>query len=149
MLQRKQTLFLLLALVCTSACLCLPVGVVRPIGMGSELLVFNLWMQTADGSPDFGVWPLFAILIASVPLCIAAVAMYKRRPLQMALCTACMLTNMAWGVYYAVVFSAGRADGLSPTLYAALPMVSIILYFMARQGIVHDEKLVRSADRLR
>jgi len=31
----------------------------------------------------------------------------------------------------------------------ALPMVNAILIFLARKGILDDEKLVRSADRIR
>jgi hypothetical protein len=34
-------------------------------------------------------------------------------------------------------------------LYAILPIVSIILFWMAKKGIKHDDDLVRSADRLR
>lgn len=32
---------------------------------------------------------------------------------------------------------------------ACLPAVAAILVFMARAGVIHDEKLVRAADRIR
>jgi hypothetical protein len=31
----------------------------------------------------------------------------------------------------------------------ALPMLAVLLLFLARQGIIKDEKLVRSLDRIR
>ena len=32
---------------------------------------------------------------------------------------------------------------------ATLPLVSILLLFLARKGIIHDEKLIKSIDRIR
>ena len=36
-----------------------------------------------------------------------------------------------------------------PAFAACLPLVTIILYLLARAGIIADEKLVRAADRIR
>jgi len=48
------------------------------------------------------------------------------------------------------VFTGERATfTLTPELPLALPAVAIVLYFMARQGIMADERLVRSMDRIR
>jgi hypothetical protein len=35
------------------------------------------------------------------------------------------------------------------SLVESLPMVAVILIFLARKGILDDEKLVRAADRIR
>ena len=59
MIQRKQTVFLFLALVATICCLCMPVGTFVQQGMGTDSTVFNLWMEQ-DGNKNFAVWPLFA-----------------------------------------------------------------------------------------
>ena len=49
-----------------------------------------------------------------------------------------------------LVFTGERATfTLTPELPLALPAVAIVLYFMARQGIMADERLVRSMDRIR
>lgn len=49
MIQRKQTVFLFLALVATICCLCMPVGTFVQQGMGTDSTVFNLWMEQ-DGN---------------------------------------------------------------------------------------------------
>ena len=48
-------------------------------------------------------------------------------------------------VYY--IFLAIRQPLLG--WYSALPMVAVLLLFLARKRIVKDEKLVRSLDRIR
>ena len=44
MIQRKQTLYLLLALIITVICLCLPVATLVPQGMGVDMPMYNLWV---------------------------------------------------------------------------------------------------------
>ena len=61
MLQRKQTVFLLLALILTVVCLCLPVGLFTPENMQPTSLMVNLWVNMPDGAHDYSVWPLFAV----------------------------------------------------------------------------------------
>ena len=58
---------------------------------------------------------------------------------------------MVWYLLFAwLVFTGERATfTLTPELPLALPAVAIVLYFMARQGIMADERLVRSMDRIR
>ena len=40
-------------------------------------------------------------------------------------------------------------EGFRLSLTSSLPIVSLILYWLARRGIISDEKLVRAADRIR
>ena len=72
MIQRKQTVFLFLALLTTIACLCLPVGSFEPKGMGAESMLMNLWISDANGGKDFNVWALFAILLVTCPINLVA-----------------------------------------------------------------------------
>ena len=53
MIQRKQSLFLLLAVVAYALCLFLPIAGVTPAGMGAESLVYNLGMVDTR---DFSSW---------------------------------------------------------------------------------------------
>ena len=67
---------------------------------------------------------------------------YQRRPLQARLCLAGLFVVFAWYIGVAVLEqTVGTVE--------ALPMVNAILIFLARKGILDDEKLVRSADRIR
>ena len=63
-----------------------------------------------------------------------------------------ILLLIVWYIAFAVI-SLGKQDTLHAVMAvgipASFPAVSIILYVMARHGIIADEKLVRSMDRIR
>ncbi|MDO4159266.1 MAG: DUF4293 domain-containing protein [Prevotellaceae bacterium] len=149
MIQRKQTIFLLLAIVFTIACLCLPVGSFSS-GIGENNTIYNLWIVTANGSHDYSVWALFAILLVTCPISIAAIFSYHNRIVQSRFCLFNMLLILGWYIVLAV-FTLGMegAENLKLSFYTAFPAVALILYFMARKAILADEALVRSADRIR
>ena len=112
MIQRKQTVFLLLA--CILALVC-----------------FFLRMQWID-----------ALQLVSASLSAFTIFQYHRRIMQARLCLAGLFVVFAWYIGIAVL-----EGGVGTT--EALPMVNAILIFMARKGILDDEKLVRAADRIR
>ena len=74
---------------------------------------------------------------------------YKNRRKQMAFCTLGILMLLAWIGYFCYDHFYLHGGATMYPLYAILPIVSIILFWMARKGIKHDDDLVRSADRLR
>ena len=49
----------------------------------------------------------------------------------------------------ALVAFVEKQGGVTPQFGVCLPIVSIVLYWLAYKGIKHDDDLVRSADRLR
>ena len=112
MIQRKQTVFLLLA--CVLALVC-----------------FFLRMQWID------VLQLLSALLSAF-----TIFQYRRRIVQARLCLAGLAIVFAW--YIGIAVLEGRVGTVE-----ALPMVDAILIFMARKGILDDEKLVRAADRIR
>ena len=112
MIQRKQTVFLLLA--CIVALVCL-----------------FMRLQWLD-----------ALQAVSAVLSAYTIFQFRRRILQARLCLAGLFILLAW--YIGVAALEGEAS-----IVESLPMVSVILIFMARKGILDDEKLVRAADRIR
>ena len=112
MIQRKQTVFLLLA--CILALVC-----------------FFLRMQWID-----------ILQLVSALLSAFTIFQYRRRIMQARLCLAGLFIVFVWYIGVAVL------EGHVGTV-EALPMVNAILIFMARKGILDDEKLVRAADRIR
>jgi len=113
MIQRKQTVFLLLA--CILALVCFG-------------LRFFQWID--------------ALQIVSAILSAYTIFQYRRRIVQARLCLAGLFVVFAWYIGVAVLEGvAGIAE--------SLPMVNAILIFLARKGILDDEKLVRAADRIR
>lgn len=149
MLQRKQTLFLLAAIIVTAVCLCQPIGAIEPQGMGIWTAIYSLFVTGPEVS--FNLWPLFVLLVLTYPVTIIAIALYKKRKAQARLCVWAVVCNVLWYAYFLFgIFTAFQQIGTFHVKFAAgLPLINIILYLLARKGIMDDERLVRSADRIR
>jgi len=152
MIQRKQTLFLLISAILSIVCLCLPVGNLKSgTGMTDEVL-YNLYLKTADGLCDFSSGILFIILLLTCTISVITIFMYHNRKRQARLCLLNMLLLAVW--YAACLFTGfvthnnGNTE-FSLSFTSAFPGISMILSFMARKAILADEELVRSADRIR
>ena len=84
---------------------------------------------------------------SGLTLCLAVVSvidifLYKNRILQARICLAVMFAGVAYYIFMAVK---------QPVMgwYSALPMLAVLMLFLARKRILKDEKLVRSLDRIR
>lgn len=153
MLQRIQSIYLLLAAIASVACLMMPVGHYMLNGTEQVATVFNLWLTLAVGGHSFVVWPLMAVLTLQSVLTLYAIFMYGNRIAQARMCAFGMLMVVGWYVIYAVealAIGCGVAEAtFSPSWQAALPVASLVLTFLARRAILADERLVRAADRIR
>ena len=150
MIQRKQTVFLFLALLATIACLCLPVGSFEPQGMGTENQLMNLWINETNGGRNFSVWALFAILLVTCPINTFAIFDYHNRKRQARFCMFSMLMIIGWYIVYGVFSQVLMPDFTFHVGFAAcLPLIAFILLWLARHSILADEALVRAADRIR
>ena len=154
MWQRIQTVYLLLALIATVVCLCLPLGYFEPAGMGGNTVMFNLWNVLPDGTRAFGgVWPLFVLLLLTCPLNLWAIISFKNRKRQVSLCTVCVILIFLW-VCYGIGVVRGQSMGVEGQFHykwvnVLLPILAFVFYMLARRGIIKDEKLVRSMDHIR
>lgn len=149
MIQRKQTVYLLVALLALIVCLCLPIGSIEPKGMGTGFVWYNAGLTNGQ---QFVVRPiLFVDLVVAGTLALTSIFLYRRRLFQARMCTVGIILCLAWYVYYGICV----LGELLPTgnfrlhFAAGLPLVAIILFVMAHRGIMADEKLVRSMDRIR
>lgn len=156
MIQRKQSVYLLLAVIAYIVCLFLPIGGIEQKSMGGQVEVFNLGIVGADGKMSIvgTCVPLFILLSISAILAMVTIFMYRNRALQLNLCAITLLFNIIWYVDLALIFGFVtipniEASSFSIHFAACLPLVSLILVSMARKGIVDDEKLVKAADRIR
>lgn len=123
MIQRKQTVFLLLAAI-----------------LGVVVIV------------NYPMWPLFVLMLVASSLSVFAIFKYKQRPLQARLSTLAAVLFLLWYVAVPLVNKFMMPSGLQfdmANVWGALPAVSAILCVMARKGIMDDERLVRAADRIR
>ena len=153
MIQRKQTLYLLAAIVMTVICLCMQIGTFHFGVLGNVAHVYNLW-YTLLGKHYFDTWPLMAVLLPTTVIGTYAIFLYRSRKVQALLCLFNALLIVGW---YVCLFFVGKTVGeeswgladFRPSWPAAFPAVAFVLYLMARRAILADEKLVRSLDRIR
>ena len=127
MWQRVQTLYLLLA---------------------TGLVVALLFSTKAGDIPYTEYWPYAVLIILTSFLQVMALTTYKHRIFQMrtAVLSAIILVGLqGWLVYD---FISTHNDPVF-SVTAVFPIVAVILDFLAARGILADELLVRSADRLR
>ena len=149
MLQRKQTIFLLLALAALIVCLCLPVGKIDDAA-GNTIAVWYNYGLTMDKVVT-ALPLLFVELVVTGVLTFITIFLYHRRKLQMALCLGCIFICGVWyGSYSFYATDAFERLGEFHFCFAAcLPLVAVIFFFLARMGVKHDDDLIKSMDRIR
>ena len=140
-----------LAIAITIACLCLPLGYFEPKGMGLNAEMFNLWIKHPEGGVSMTSSVLLAIQVLTASIGVWAIVGFRNRPRQAKLCVVNMLLLMVWYALAAFyTLHVGYRDySFHADLAICFPLIAIILYWMARRGVLADEKLVRAADRIR
>ena len=152
MIQRKQTVFLLLAIFASLAALCLPLGTLRPEKLCVDSVIYCMWIQNGNGGTSLAPMPLFFILAASVTVSAVTIFLYKNRKLQIRLCSYNILLTVIWYITYAVIAYTtinNTGESLKVSFASVLPLVSLILIYMGRKGVKADEALIRAAERIR
>ena len=150
MIQRIQTLYLLLVVILgTLLCCFAPVQFL--MSEGTEYIALM----------TFDKWALATISVAIPALALVTIFLFKRRLLQARLNI--MNVVLCLG-YYALLalYVAYIVKGYEPigeqtlagadwylTVWAAIPVVNLVLTMMATRRILKDEALVRAADRIR
>ena len=159
MLQRIQTLFLLLAIVCSVLLLFFPSLMQVPKAgiTGDSYSISVLKTEVISGGISKELmtnWPLLITNAIIILLYILTIIGFRKRLQQVKLCNFTLLfqTGLILLLLYqgnSVANIAGGDYTASPGLGLAFISLSILLVFAARYYILKDEALVRSADRLR
>lgn len=138
MIQRIQTVYLLLAALFSAAPLLFPFAA----GTGAEGIF-------ADGyfGPDDHIALQICVYIA-IADCAGSIFMYSNRRIQLLVSRLAGLVNLGvlGGIAYGLL-TTEVAYSMGIGLFT--PMAAIILLFFAQRGIQADERLVRSMDRIR
>jgi len=148
MIQRKQSVWLLVAVVLMIVTLCTQIGSFNNEGLITGAM-YNLWITDENGQHNFTTWPLFAILVFTTIFTSLTIFAYKNRMMQARFCVFNILLIVGWYVVYGVMTQVAATGTFHPSLTAALPAVAIVFLWFARSGVIADEKLVRAADRIR
>lgn len=153
MLQRIQTVYLLIVSILMLSLLFLPLAVLQS---GDNLYSFDVFgLNTLLGEKElvYPVWGLLVLVIIVLVITMITIFLFKKRMLQIRLTV--FNTILLFGFYglFAYMIYTFK-DQLSDFAYTlkfatAFPAVCIVLNYLAIRNIGADEALVRSLNRLR
>ena len=149
MIQRIQSVYLLVVTILMIVCMCSPVGSI--IANTNEISEFgNLCITMPDGTKDYAPWALFTILLVVAILSFVTIFLFKKRMLQIRLT---IFSSVVLIGYYlalvAYIFMLAENTSFTPSWTICLPFVALVLNWLAIRGIGADEALVKAYDRLR
>lgn len=178
MIQRKQTLFLIIAICAMVLCFTFPIA--RYSSMSSLQMPvtgeLNLIAKHIDFNPEqlmslepialgqdgfFNAWPLTLITIGVMAISLISIFLFKKRTVQMKVVAFGFLLSVldialtfAWAVdacQKALPFNnMGCTDVTNHFgIGSFAPIVAAAMLFLAQRAIKKDEEMVRAADRLR
>lgn len=153
MLQRIQTVYLLIIAALAIAMLFLPLAVLQSDGQLLKFDATGISTMTAQPELIYPTWGLFALTAVVALLALVTIFLFKKRILQIRLCVFnAVLMLGIYGMFAFLVWTfKGDLKNVQMTLKIALsfPVISLILDYLAIRNIGADEALVRSLDRLR
>lgn len=162
MIQRIQSVFLFLAALVGILIYFFPIAT-----FFSDTIYFRFFLcsirdmssdpfnEMAVATRQINAWftmPLAIIQLLIVIVCLITLFAYRKRVLQIRLNTLNIFLNvlLVGGIFYASTLLEAQA-GTSPQygFGGVFPLIGMVLLFLANFNIKKDEKLIRSADRLR
>ena len=151
MIQRIQSVYLLLVAILLIVAVCLPVG--QFIGSDGAAHVFKaLGVSSAVGNFQ-STWGLFGILLLSAVIALCTIFLFRNRMLQirMTIFSSLLLIGyyIAFFVFMFILKKDLNAMGFQIGWALCLPAVCIILDYLTFRAVYRDELMVRAADRLR
>ncbi len=138
MIQRIQTLFLVIGAGLLIAMLCTPMA--RIVGV-----------EGADGNIGYYTYTsVFSLIVMSLILEVVTVFGFKNRMKQVRLCILNSLVLLGLQIYLAVIyFGPNRDDSILFTITTIFPICVIILNLIAARYIARDEAIIVASSRLR
>lgn len=153
MIQRIQSLYLLIVTVLMTLTLFLNLAEISLSSETISLTPFGLSSVTGDGielsiakTTHMGILTLLCAIVSFL-----AIFMYRHRMLQVRICFALMIL-LAGAQFFFVYYILKMNTDLSLISYKVtdiFPIVSIILTYLAFKGVIRDEMLIKSLNRIR
>ncbi len=154
MIQRIQTLYLIVIAALMTLTLVMPIATFMGDGYTFNLYAFGL--KTAQGEVAQPTVYMAVVLILSALLPLVTIFLFKRRLLQIRLLAAnivLLLGSLAFMlIYYFLssrLFSELTLHEQSWKITLVFPVISLIFAVLAVRAVFKDEILIRSADRIR
>ena len=155
MIQRIQTVYLLIVASLFIALMFLPLAIIQSGDTLYSFDVTGLNILTQQSVLAFPTWSFMILAAIIILLSFVIIFMHKKRILQIRMCvfnTILIIGFCALFGFYLWQF--GKSSALpdmtvSLRVWAAFPIISIILNYLAIRSIGADEALIRSLERLR
>lgn len=152
MIQRIQTVYLLIVTMLTGAVLFLPTADFYSLQEGVFELNYK-GLIGENGTLITSTWNITLLMAVVLLLSFTSIFFYKKRILQIRIIIfniVLMLGYYALLAYWIFKIKGSLTDAeVSLSLIASFPLINIILSYLAVRAIGKDEALVRSLDRLR
>ncbi len=157
MIQRIQSLYLFLASVAMSVLFFLPIADFWG-DISYQFSIFSFGDISVDASSPFAdafTTPAMAFVIVLVLLPLLAIFMFKNRKKQLMAVRVCLALIIAFLVlvFFYYIPTIEKEIVLQADYVSAkgmfFPLASLIFIILAQRGIIKDEKLIRSMDRIR
>ncbi|HOI27369.1 MAG TPA: DUF4293 domain-containing protein [Paludibacteraceae bacterium] len=150
MIQRIQTLYLLIVLILTSFVLACPLMELFNDTAGLfDLRVLGVYQ---NGELLYCTWPLLVLAVFNQLLTLGSIFMFKNRILQMRMCMLNILLFIGFCVMFAVyawICKEKFTASINGNIPMVFPLVNILLTYLAWRAIGKDEALIRSLNHLR
>lgn len=154
MIQRIQTVYLLLSALVIASMAFLPFA---NFSVAEHSAVFDNFVFQNSNPDAFPATPHVAwggifFSVVNIGFALFVIFDYNNRRRQMRWCTYLLLfTALLWLTMatYAAVFAIKVGASVVPAVAVAMPIVAMIFVVLAKRAIHHDERLVRSSERLR
>ncbi len=162
MIQRRQTVYMLLSAIVSALLFFMPLASFNAGGNVMKFTIFGIQnhIETISLSTTY-TWPLVVLTVFMTLVPLVTIFLYKKREIQVRLCRIDMLLTIIFiglvFLYYendlTKVIAAVEGDeyqlDVAYFVGMALPLVSLILDILAIRGIKKDIELLKSIDRLR
>ena len=147
MLQRIQSIYLLLTVVLSIITLCLPIGTLIE---GNRLIDVYFYGYTIEEKAV----PLLPMMLGTLLLIVviagfAAIFLFKHRKVQLKIANLISIMLFLFFATFVGLTQMEQFSGITPNWTIVLPFVSLICVMLAKRGIIKDENLIKAADRIR
>lgn len=154
MIQRIQTIYLLIVVILLSITLLTPFAYF--MGNGEQFILYVYALKSDSGEVVFPTLYAAVLPVLSLILPLVTLFLYKRRMLQVRLCVVEMILLVGsisiMAIHYFLsdrLFSELVYSSQGLKVSFALPFIALIFAWLAVRAIFKDELLIRSLDRIR
>jgi hypothetical protein len=153
MIQRIQTIYLFLSAILVFLMHLLPI--VKILALSNTIIVFRSYGFYSENMNEglLPSFPFFILISIIIIFYILAIFLYRNRNLQARICrlNILLLIGSVGMLTYYIIHMYRTMAGVEYSFQITIlfPLISIVLTWLAIRGIIKDEVLVRSVDKIR